>query len=930
MRRTRMTGTRLLLTAAAMLGLLAVGACEGENLFSVPPGAGGSGTGDTKAPVVSIMIPRGDSLSAKPVGDSVFVTAHVTDNAGLRSIRMYGVARRGVDTLGTDTVVQRFAEKTITVAAGVKDTTVYRYLAPTPDSTKERAIIVVEATDTMGNLAADSVDLVLGGPDVQLLNVQDGLSITAGGQLSIGVLARDPQGITVLTLSVSGAYSSEVVWRPNPAQDSLVVDTVLAVPATALGPLTVRAVARNALDVAGQSVPVTLNVVAPGRGDTIPPSLRHTSSAPERMEIQDSVSLTVTAADNTQGSGVAAIGYSVLGISARGDTLVRSGEKTFAPPRTGTVVSSFGFGTFNVDSLNLPDTLVYELTTWVRDNDGNCAAAVGLETATSLPCSALATGETVAQGRTGQRIGRTVVAGKTVRLPAGGRILDAAVDTARRQLYLSNITNNRLEVFDLQAEAFKKAIGVGSEPWGLAFSRDNDSLWVANSGGTNLSVVDLDKGREVDNDRFLTPDVVLFEIEVKNSDAGIQLLIREYPQAATPSFSDRPQFVAVDSFGNLVYSTKTSLVGDLGTVRKGYFDTGWDRSEAKIFIEHGELDSQENFVSLAHIDSIQGTTDTVGVDTLTGAPLTEDNLAFFDHVPGFPDQIIKGLTIGAGIPAIDTALTQLRNQGSDVFSAFSAKWNISSLTFRDTTYVAASGDGGWISVGEGGAAPVGRVLSYGARPLESTALSRSLQVADLLTNPAEEVRGIGLNYDGTLGVVRGRFAAYFFSPSDLRLQGQVEIPTPDAGAGAALHPLHADFRTLENLGGSYQPDTHLAFVASGEHTVDVIDTQRYTRIGRVYIRDVINGPLRAVLPFPADNAGFQCSSIPVQDKRGNTIGTTIQIYESGDFLRPIAADGITEDRCVVMKLFATTTGGGVVVIDVRKADILKEHPERRQ
>jgi hypothetical protein len=927
-----MNGTRLLLTAAAMGGVLAVGACEGENLFSVPPGAGGSTGADTKPPVVSITVPRGDSLSAKPVGDSVFVTAHVTDDAGIRTIRMYGVARRGVDTLGTDTVVSRFNEKTITVEAGVKDTTVYRYLLPTPDTTKELAVIVVEATDTMGNLAADSVDLVLGGPDVILLNIQQGLSITAGGQLNIGVQARDPLGITVLTLTVAGAYSATVQWRPNPAVDSILVDTVLAVPATAVGPVTVVAVARNTLDVAGQSVPVTLNVVPPGAGDTIAPSLKHTSSAPERMEVQDSVRLSITGSDNTQGSGVASVGYTVLGISStRGDTLFRSGQITYAPPRTGTVAASFAFGTFNVDSLNLPDTLVYELTTWMRDGDGNCAAAAGLDQLTSLPCATLATGETVADGRSGQRIARSIVAGKTVRLPAGGKILDAAVDTARKQLYLSNITNNRLEVFNLQTELFGNAIGVGSEPWGLAFTRDNDSLWVANSGGTNLSVVDLDLGREVDDDRFLTPDVVLFEIEVKLSDAGIQLLVKELPQPASPSFSDRPQYVAVDSFGNIIYSTKTTLVGDLGTARKGYFDAAgavpWERSEAKIFIEHGELDPSENFISVAHIDSIQERTDTVGVDTL-GAPIVEYNLIFFDHKPGFGDQVLEGFTVGFGIEAVLSAIEELRSQGSDVFVAVSKKWNVPNLAFKDTTYVASSGDGGWVVVGEGGASPVGRVLSYSARPLEETALSRSLQVNDLLTNPAEEVRGIGLNYDGTLGVVRGKVAAYFFSPSDLRLQGQTEIPLPGSGAGAALHPLHANFRTLENLGGTYTPDTHLAFVASGEHTVDIIDTQRYTRIGRVYIRDVVTGPLRAVLPFPGDNAAFQCSSIPVQDKRGNTIGSAIQLYESGDFLRPIASDGITEDRCVVMKLFATTSGGGVVVIDVRKADVLKEHPAR--
>ena len=908
---------------------MAVAACDGDNLFTVPSGAVAAPGTDPKAPVVNITVPRGDSLSAKPVGDSVFVTAHVTDNVGIRSVRMYGVSYRGNIDLGTDTVIQRFKEKTITVGPGVKDTTLYRYLLPTTDTTKELAYIVVQAADSSGNTAGDTVRLVLGGPDVTLLNIQQNLSVTAGGQLNVGVLARDPQGIALVTLNVSGAFTRKVEWRPTVATDSFRADTVLAVPATAYGPLVVSAVARNALDVAGQAVPITLNVVAAGAGDTIAPSLKQTAAAPDRMEIQDSIRLTVSGADNTQGTGVASVGYTIVAFApSRADTVLRTGKLDFTPARTGTVSGTFAVPAFNVDSLNLPDTLVFEVTTWMKDRDGNCAAAVGGDQLTSYPCATLPTGEIVALNRSGQRLLRTVVAGKTVRLPSGGRVLDAAVDTARKRLYLANISNNRLDVFDLANEQFSKAIGVGSEPWGLAFSRDNDSLWVANSGGTNLSVVDLNSQREVDNDRFLTPDVVLFEIEVKSSDAGIQLLIHEYPQARTPSFSDRPQFVAVDSFGNLVYSTKTSSVGDLGTVRKGYFQNGWSRSEAKLFIEHGELIAQENFFSVAHIDSIQGKTDTLGVDSL-GNLITEDHLTFFDHVPGFPSQVIEGRTVGVGVPAIDSALASLRNGGSDVFSAYAARWDIASLTFKDTTYVAGSGDGGWVAVGEGGAAPVGRVLSYGARPLESTSLSRSLQVNDLLTNPAEEVRGIGLNYDGSLGVVRGRFAAYFFSPPDLRLQGQVNIPLAGQGSGAAMHPLHANFRTLQNLGGQYAPDTHLAFVASGEHTVDVIDTQRYTRIGRVYIRDVITGPLRAVLPFPSDNAGFSCSYVPVQDKRGNVIGSAVQLYEGGDFHHPIAADGISEDRCVVMKLFATTSGGGVVVIDVRKADVLKEHPERK-
>ena len=149
------------------------------------------------------------------------------------------------------------------------------------------------------------------------------------------------------------------------------------------------------------------------------------------------------------------------------------------------------------------------------------------------------------------------------------------------------------------------------------------------------------------------------------------------------------------------------------------------------------------------------------------------------------------------------------------------------------------------------------------------------------------------------------------------------------GSGAALHPLHANARTLDNLGGQYRPDTHLAFVASGDRTVDIIDTQRFARVGRLYIRDVVTGPLRAVLPFPADNVGNTCATLPITDRSGRFIGNAVQIYTGGNFTTPIARDGITQDKCVVMKLFAATSGGGVVVIDVRKADVLREHPARR-
>src|SRR5690606_30482035 len=129
----------------------------------------------------------------------------------------------------------------------------------------------------------------------------------------------------------------------------------------------------------------------------------------------------------------------------------------------------------------------------------------------SLPC---ATDPVVtAQNGNPFRLQRMVVAGHTVVLPSGGKIMDAAVDVARRNLLLANMTRDRIEVFRLESQRFASFIPVGSEPWGLNINRTGDTLLVANSGGTNVSSVYLGPISgdgpmfEVPQARFLTPDV---------------------------------------------------------------------------------------------------------------------------------------------------------------------------------------------------------------------------------------------------------------------------------------------------------------------------------------------------------------------------------------------------------------------------------------
>jgi hypothetical protein len=870
---------------------------------------------------VEIQTPR--EPAARPVGDSVLIQARASDDVGVDSILLAGIAYRGDVDLGTDTVVVRYFSKMVRFGRSVSDTTVSRYLVATPDTTRESSTLLAIAYDTGGNISADTVSLTIGGPRVTFLTLEDGLKIQSGLSLNLQVEAADPEGVLDMAIQITGAFERLIEIPFSPPPTYVLVDTVVVIPQGLTGDIEVTATARNGLAVSGQDGPVQLEVVDFEIGDETPPELTIGIESTERLELDDAVRVTVTGADDTQGAGIARAGYTVKAISPRrGDTLVQTGEKAFNPPRTGNLAATFEFLPFNIDELNLPDTLVFEVTGWAVDGDGNCAAAVEEGVVASLDCVALPGGQIAADNRAGVPITRVMASGSTIDLPSGGKIMDAVVDTLRRNLFLSNIETNRIEVFRLDSEAFGAAISVGSEPWGMSLDRSGDQLLVANSGASsNVSIVDLDTEAELWEERFFAPDVVIFDLEMEMGEASVQFRVHPFPQPVSPSFSDRPQYIAVDSFGNFIFSTRTTPVGDIGTARKAYVPEGAGRSETKLFVEHGLNLDVDDFWAVAHIDSIG-----VGFEEV-GPGLYAAAVALYDHVPGFPETVIVGQANTSEIDAVENAWARLQAQGSDIYVEASARWNIPSFGFADTTFVTASGDGGWVLIGEGGTpAETGRVMLYRASQRDTTELSSILQVWNNVINASDVVHGVGLNYDGTLGVARG-MSAYFFD-TELQLSGRVELPGADQGTGAAMHPLHANQKTYPNGDGEYRPDTHLAFVGTADGTIDVIDTYHFTRIGQVTLRDVVTGPLRAILPFPEDNQGLSCPTIPVTDKTGNPIGNAIQLYTGNNYNLPISPTGITDDSCIVVKLFATTSAGGVVVLPVRKSEILKYHPQR--
>jgi len=81
-------------------------------------------------------------------------------------------------------------------------------------------------------------------------------------------------------------------------------------------------------------------------------------------------------------------------------------------------------------------------------------------------------------------------------------LVDLAVDSQRRRLYIANSGLNRVEVFDTRTQQLLEPIKVGQLPRSLALTPDGNTLYVANSGGESISIVDLNLNRVVGRVRF--------------------------------------------------------------------------------------------------------------------------------------------------------------------------------------------------------------------------------------------------------------------------------------------------------------------------------------------------------------------------------------------------------------------------------------------
>jgi len=761
--------------------------------------------GDTIKPTVTIDTP---AVAGLPValGDSVFVSVHVKDNRGVTRLVITGTSQRGSVSLGTDSTVMRYFPKTVILPSS-RDTVITRYLrAVSTDSLSELVTIAATATDSSGNSAFGLATVrIVGGPKMTLVRPTLGAVTAPGRTIVIEVAGTSTRGVRlagwrttgVLTTQDSAFYSPVSGKQPQTVDSSY---TVTIPPATPLGSFTVVPFGKDSIgDVSAGTGAITV-LVQSGAADITPPTVTFTIG--HRIEVDDSININVRDA-----GGVYRVGWTA---TLLGTATVVGTDTTASLCLPNCVVSDATMR----DPLNLPLALRYPAQVVLRAFAWDSTRNYAVSAAETL----------------------TVVAGKTYALPVGSKIADAVYNERRRELYLSNFARDQIEVFSLASNSFVASIPVGSRPWGIvlwprktsanpADTLYADTLIVANSGGTNLSIVDLVARREVRRHRL--PNYVVEKVKtVDNGNGGKTVLMTGY------DFSDRPEFVAaVCRAGGAtgcdsviaIYST-TPTNGQTYPAERGY--VAWENLADTLYTQSGT----------GHFFWEQAS----------------DGSATGDSV-----QIIRERRTAAGVLVSDTVLGGARGERVD----------FDRLGFRDTTYIRNSGNFLRTVIGEGGGGlQLARVMTYDATAgrtiipgvwvdliagqpqtalstayVRDNGISPAHPVQDFIGNRASSVTGVAMNFNGMTNLVRAD-SIYVFD-AYLRQTGLLQVS--GLAHGMDLAPLNAFDANARGTTAPGQSDARIVFAARPDSSIDVFDTYFFAEVTDTAI---------AAVPIPIRNA----------------------------------------------------------------------------
>jgi len=803
---------------------------------------------DGQKPMLTFLTPvPGAKLN---VGDSLLITARLTDNIGLQKVSFDGVSVR-TPSAGIDETIIRYPKVTAPSTVfrpGLRDTAIQRFIrvAAPIDTITDTLVVTGVLTDLQGN--ADTVRIkvkMVNGPTVIFLSPVLGDSAINGANLQVSLKALSTLGVTKLGFHATSDPSwptpidTTVVVNFSPPNKAATMQASVKVPANA--PLKgVIAITPISTDINGQDGSSTPALIAIRAGTA--PAPKVTQSLGTRIEVKDTLFVTAT------GNSIAIVGFEardLAGVLLKRDSIT----VTDATPLPYNVPLSFA-----------PTVQGKKISVRSFAYDGGGRMSYSVRSTSVAGTSFVPAIDTA-----------LVVYGRTYTLPVNrnGAIADLVVDRSRGNVFLSNINYGRLEVWQKATQGFDATgVVVGSQPWGMTMSRTagaGDTLYVANSGGTNLSRVFIGSAtassmREDLTNRLLTRVSFMYKLtEVRDPATGkIRITV-----SAPITYSDRPQYVEQSSSGRLYFSTKPTSAAPLGTVR--YLDPAAPAPDQRFILAFATPGADPNSWLVANIDA-------ASVVPASATSVANDALTLCDHASGATSSAVCVTSTFGILDAINSLKAAVPQ--SDV--EYGVNLDETSIGLSDTTFAASSGDGKWISFGEGNTKRAfGRDLLLrddGTVPGTYTYASPAINVADLINNAADKIFGIALDKTGkTLGIhgAESYFAAVEL-PFTQRLQGKKS--TFAQGAGITFHP-NAD-------GTATTAADRLAFVASANGSIEMIDIAYYDfQRGSLATKYNLYGPLRASLPFPGD------------------------------------------DPSVVFKLFGVSSSG-LVVIDVTAADIL--------
>jgi hypothetical protein len=570
-----------------------------------------------------------------------------------------------------------------------------------------------------------------------------------------------------------------------------------------------------AVDSAGRrsvSAPVQVTIQAAGTDNT-PPEIAQT--VPLRAEATDSIIVHAT-----DPSGITRVGFVVknlLGATIGGDSLNFAGTNTDQRVTLGLKLASLA---------PLPAQVVVQAFAIDGAAAKNRGVTGSVFTVPSAPGSATARADTV-----------TIVAGRTFPLPAGSQIGDAIFDKNTQQLYMTNTALSRVEVFQVANSTFV-AGGIntaGPQPVGIAlWPRDTlggyaDTIVVANSGGTELTVINVGAGGPQQILwRQALPNFVIEKYQTINVGGFYEAQITYF------DISDRPQYVSTICRPNGGTACAPDSVFAI-------YSTTPTASSASPFSGRGTLRMEK---------------------------LTSNPAQAFGH---FFWEIGSQST---GSTADTLRIEEDRNNVTTVVLSACAGVTIdfSSFGLGDSTFVRNSGNFTHAFMGEGGniSAQFARVMSYNAQralvhgaPTFATCktspdtiggpvdagdndrdfgMSPAFQVSDFISNTGITIGSIATNFNGLTNAVRAD--SVYYLDQNLRLAATSPAGLGSPGMDMNANHTFAPFGTCSPCGGAGSPNDRIIFAAQPDGTISVFDTFHGAQVGTIQIRDPIIGPLR--------------------------------------------------------------------------------------